>query len=169
MTTKIHTARVESTGRVNAPAKRVYSLIADYRGGHQRIIPPRFFRNLVAESGGYGEGSVIAYDFIMAGSTRRARARVAEPDPGRVLTETDLAMGALTTFVVEPVTDTSCDVTISTLIPIHGGMLGWIERRVIGRLLRKVYAEELALIDSAARSADMTPRSVDASAGSAAS
>jgi len=43
---------VEARAPVHAPADRVYDLIADYRNGHPRIVPPKYFRNLVVERGG---------------------------------------------------------------------------------------------------------------------
>ena len=37
--------------RIAAPAPLAYSIIADYRDGHQRIIPPKVFQNLIVEEG----------------------------------------------------------------------------------------------------------------------
>jgi hypothetical protein len=34
--------RVEADLRIDAPAERIYPLIADYRSGHPRILPPRY-------------------------------------------------------------------------------------------------------------------------------
>ena len=42
---------VEARATVRAPADRVYELIADYRAGHPRIVPPKYFQNLVVERG----------------------------------------------------------------------------------------------------------------------
>lgn len=141
------TVRVEATSEVNGPAASVYGLIADYRRGHTRIVPPRYFRNLEVEEGGYGDGTLIHYDLLAFGTTRRARARVTEPEPGRVLVETDLGIGAVTTFIVDPLGTTRSRVTIATVLPARGGIAGWLERTVSRSFMRKVYAAELARID----------------------
>ena len=108
--------------RIAAPAPLAYSIIADYRDGHQRIIPPKVFQNLIVEEGGTGEGTTIRYDFRMLGKLLHARARVAEPAPGRVLTEVDVDNGTLTTFLVEPADGGgACDVTITTELKIPDG------------------------------------------------
>ena len=43
--------------------------------------------NTLHVEGGYGAGSVITYDLIAFGKASHVRARVTEPEPGRVLVE----------------------------------------------------------------------------------
>lgn len=68
-----------------------------------------------------------------------------EPEPGRVLVETDLdTNGATTTFTVDPATAPGdCRVTISTEIKVRGGFLGFLEKRLATLLLRPIYQKEL--------------------------
>lgn len=141
----------EASANVGASAADAYRMIADYRVGHARIIPPRYFRNLRVEEGGYGAGTVISYDLIAFGKTSHARARVTEPEPGRVLVETDLDKGAVTSFVVDPVGAARSRVTIMTDMPTRSGLLSLIERAVIPRFLARVYIAELALLDAELR------------------
>ena len=143
--------RVEARATIGASARDAYRMIADYRTGHTRIIPPRFFRNLQVEKGGYGAGTLIRYDLLAFGTTYHARARVTEPEPGRVLVETDLEKGAVTTFTVEPLGASQSRVTIATALPTRSGLVGWLERAMTGRFLRRVYAAELAQLDSEVR------------------
>jgi hypothetical protein len=143
--------RVEARANVGAAAPDVYRMIADYRTGHTRIIPPRYFRNLEVEKGGYGAGTLIRYDLLAFGTTYHARARVTEPEPGRVLVETDLEKGAVTTFTVQPLGVSESRVTIATEMPIRSGLVGWLERAMTGSFLRRVYAAELAQLDSEVR------------------
>jgi polyketide cyclase/dehydrase/lipid transport protein len=151
MSTPIHTsATVEGRGTVRAPAERVYELIANYRTGHQRIIPPKYFQNLRVEHGGRGAGTVITYDLKLLGKVRHARARVTEPDPGRVLVETVDEQNIVTTFKVDPVGASASEVTISTAFPPRRGLAGALERVFVRALLAPVYREELALLDSVA-------------------
>jgi hypothetical protein len=140
--------RAEASAVVGAAAADVYRMIADYRNGHPRIIPPRYFRDLQVEEGGYGNGTVIRYDLLAFGTTRHARARVTEPEPGRVLVETDLDIGAVTTFLVEPIGPAKSRVTIATDVPTHAGPLGWIERAVTRPLLNRAFVAELAQLDA---------------------
>jgi hypothetical protein len=146
-----NTMRVDATAHVSASAADAYRMIADYRVGHARIIPPRYIRHLRVEEGGYGAGTVISYDLIAFGKTNHARARVTEPEPGRVLVETDLEKGAVTSFIVDPIGAAKSRVTIRTDMPTRSGLLGVIERAMIRRFLSRVYVAELALLDAELR------------------
>lgn len=144
---------VSATARVAAPATAVYRLIADYRDGHPRIVPPKYFRNMVVEEGGYGAGTKIRFEMTVLGSTRQGRAVVSEPVPGRVLVETELQSGIVTTFTVNPIGTGECDVTIASELPRKPGIAGTIERFVTTRVLPKVYRAELARIAECATGA----------------
>ena len=146
-----NTLHVEASANVGASAADAYRMIADYRVGHTHIIPPRYFRNLRVEEGGYGAGTVITYDLIAFGKTNHARARVTEPEPGRVLVETDLEKGAVTSFIVDPISAARSRVTIKTDMPTRSGLLGLVERAVIRRFLKRVYVAELALLNAELR------------------
>lgn len=66
-----------------------------------------------------------------------------EPEPGRVLVETN-DNGYVTTFTVEPRADGQHTyVTIATEITGPGGVLGALQRWFVTRLLRPVYVKEL--------------------------
>jgi hypothetical protein len=136
---------------VNAPAERTYALIADYRDGHPRIIPRPPFVSLDVEQGGTGEGTVIRFQMRILGRTRTFRAAITEPEPGRVLAETDLDTGAVTTFIVVPVHDgRQSHITITTRLETRGGLLGSVERFLVTRLLRPVYRREIGQIGAVA-------------------
>ena len=75
------TFTVSASRVVNAPAAVAYRLIANYQGGHQRILPEKYFDKLRATKGGYGDGTEIAfemYPFGMKRAAQQARARVTE-------------------------------------------------------------------------------------------
>ncbi len=138
------TYEVSMTRRIPAPADRVYAVFADYREAHPRILPPSFFVGLTVEEGGYGAGTILVVKGKFAGRVRSMRGVVTEPEPGRLLVETYPEDHTVTSFRVigEPGGDAS-SVTISTVLPLRRGPAGWIERAVVRRLLRRVYAEEL--------------------------
>jgi hypothetical protein len=127
-------------------------LIADYRLGHPRIVPPKYFQNIVVERGGIGDGTVISFEMKMLGKIRKSRARVTEPEPGRVLVEKVDDQGIVTTFRVDPAGAFRSDVTISTVLPTRRGLLGALEGLLVRALLAPVYRDELVLIDRVAAS-----------------
>jgi hypothetical protein len=148
----MRTFRIVSSARVAAPADVAYRLIADYREGHPRIVPPKYFSNLVVEEGGYGAGTRFTIDMTVLGKTQHMRAVVEEPQPGRVLIERDLDRGLVTTFEVVPAGASSCDVTFTTDMPRKAGIAGAIEEFITKRILPKIYREELAQLERVATS-----------------
>lgn len=141
--------RVSVERPVNAPASDVYRLIADYRNHHPAILASAFY-DLVVEQGGVGEGTEISYSMRVAGRSKRVRAVVTEPDPGRIISETDSERGAITSFVVAREGDRS-RVRIETEFESLSGIRGWFERRFAPAMLRKYFVEELENLDTYAR------------------
>jgi hypothetical protein len=137
---------VEASAEIGAPAERVYGIVADYREGHPRIIPKSFFDGIEVEEGGYGAGTRIRVGVHLAGRKSSFRADVSEPEPGRVLVETDVTGGPVTTFTVDPLGPARCRMTISTRLQRRGEPVGWLERWFMIRFLGRVYAEELKLL-----------------------
>lgn len=136
---------IEASADVPAPAPIVYGLIADYRDGHPSILPPRYFEELVVEEGGRGAGTRIRFTMKAFGRRETSRARISEPEPGRVLVETVEGSGIVTTFTVVPAPDGFTRVTIATSYPTAGAR-GWLERLFVPAYLRRVYRAELSLI-----------------------
>ena len=139
---------VTATSYIAAPAAVVYDIIADYRNGHHRILPPEFFGRLDVEAGGRGAGTRVRFEMKAFGRTNVGVAVVTEPAPGRELRET-LDSGIVTTFRVEPVGQAQTRATIHTEYA-KGGIQGWVERLLVPRYLRRVYAAELALLATVA-------------------
>lgn len=134
---------------VAAPADVVYRCIADYRAHHQRFLPPAFSEYAV-EQGGEGEGTVVSFALSVGGRTRRYRMQVAEPEPGRVLTESDTGSSLVTTFTVAP-SDAGAEVSIRTSWQGAGGVGGFFEKTFAPGALRRLYEEELARLEGYAR------------------
>jgi uncharacterized protein YndB with AHSA1/START domain len=132
-----------------APAERVYQCIADYREHHQRFLPPAF-SDLRVEEGGVGAGTVVTFRLAAGGRSREYRSVIAEPEPGRVLTESDPAAGTVTSYRVTPEGGGS-RVRIETRWRMAGAR-GAIERLVAPRLLGRLYADELERLDRYAAS-----------------
>ena len=140
---------VATEAMVEAPAETVYGYIADMRNHHPRFLPPAF-SDFQVESGGVGAGTVTRFKMTAGGRTRAYRMNVAEPEPGRVLTESDMDSSAVTTFAVSP-RDGASLVRISTAWDGAGGVGGVFERIFAPRVLRAIYADELKRLDTYAR------------------
>jgi ribosome-associated toxin RatA of RatAB toxin-antitoxin module len=143
--------RVVAEQAIGAPATHVYRLIADFDRHHPRFLPPAFSQFRV-EQGGVGAGTVHSFRMTAGGRARNFRMRVEEPDPGRVLTESDDRSSMATTWVVTP-EGPGCRVRLETRWQGAGGVGGLFERLFAPRVLRRLYAEELERLDRYARTA----------------
>ncbi|MDX6334248.1 MAG: hypothetical protein QOG05_1588 [Streptosporangiaceae bacterium] len=134
---------------VDAPAGAVYGYIADMRGHHPRFLPPAF-SDFQVESGGVGAGTITQFAVTAGGRTRQYRMKVAEPEPGRILTESDTGSSLVTRYTVAPEGSKSL-VRISTTWDGAGGVGGFFERLFAPRAMRGIYADELERLDTYAR------------------
>lgn len=133
---------------MEAPAATVYGYIADHEQ-HARFLPPAF-SDFEVESGGVGAGTVTRFKVKAGGRTRAFRMRVEEPEPGRVLTESDTESTLVTTWTVTPEGESS-RVEISTVWEGAGGIGGFFERLFAPRVMQRIYLEELERLDAYAR------------------
>lgn len=143
------TILVSAERTVDAPADAVYGYIADMREHHPQFLPSAF-SDFQVESGGVGEGTITRFTVTAGGRTRQYRMKVAEPEPGRVLTESDTGSSLVTTTTVTPQGGRSL-VTISTAWQGAGGIGGFFERLFAPRAMRGIYTDELERLDSYAR------------------
>lgn len=139
---------VSASQEIHAPAETIYRCIADMHE-HQRFLPSAF-SDFQIESGGVGAGTVTRFKITAGGRTREYRMRVDEPEPGRVLTESDTESSLLTTFTVDPEGE-GARVTIATQWEGAGGIGGFFERLFAPRVMRGIYVEELERLDEFVR------------------
>jgi len=147
------TFQVEESAVINARPEALHAIVADYRVGHPAILPKPEFTGLTVETGGFGAGTVVWAVSKIWGREYRFHQRVSEPEPGRVLKETDIDTGQYTTFTFEPVSGGSqTRVTISSVFPARPGIAGWLEKIIQSRIAHRLYQKELRNIaDYAAR------------------
>ena len=126
---------------IDAPADMVYHYVADMRDHHPRFLPPAF-SDFRVESGGTGAGTITRFTVTAGGRTRQYRMKVDEPEPGRVLTESDTGSSLVTTTTVSP-RDGNSFVQIRTTWDGAGGIGGFFERMFAPRVMRAIYADEL--------------------------
>jgi hypothetical protein len=134
---------------VEAPADAVYRYVSDMRDHHPRYLPPAF-SDFQVESGGVGAGTITRFKVTAGGRSREYRMQVAEPEPGRVLTESDTSSSLVTTTTVAP-RDNASVVTISTTWNGAGGIGGFFERTFAPRAMRAIYTDELERLNAYAR------------------
>lgn len=134
----------EASTIIDAPADRVYSIIADYHSGHPQILPSRYFTNLTVVNGGKGAGTKIKVEMNVFGAKALYEMTVTEPQPGRTLVEEDKKAGVVTTFTVEPVDNNQqTKVTISTRAKTSAGLKGRVEKVLNPTIIRRIYRQEL--------------------------
>jgi uncharacterized protein YndB with AHSA1/START domain len=141
------TATAQAT--VAAPADLTYRLLADARQRPKFV--PESFTGFEVLSGGVGAGTVHKFDFQAPSRPVRSYVmEVSEPEPGRVLVETDRNSSLVTRFTVTP-QGPQCEVAITTTWKGAGGIGGFFEKTFAPKALRGVYADELARLDAYAR------------------
>lgn len=139
------TAHTSASALIPAPPAAVYAVLADYRNHHPHILPTQYFRDFVVEEGGQGAGTIFRAAVHVFGSKSTNHMIVSEPEPGRVLVESDLATGLVTTFTVTPVANgQQSNVEIKTVWPRKAGLAGQIEAWLTGQVMRMIYRKELA-------------------------
>lgn len=143
------TLRVSAERRIQAPPEQVYVYLADMRQHHPNFLPPAF-SDFQVESGGVGAGTVTRFTLSAGGRSRNYRMQVGEPEPGRVLTESDTESSLVTTFTVEPM-DGESRVQITTTWEGAGGVGGFFERLFAPRVMKGLYADELERLNDYAR------------------
>lgn len=142
--------QVSAERTVDAAADTVYRYIADMREHHPRFLPPAF-SDFQVEAGGAGAGTVTRYKLTVGGRTREHRVTVAEPEPGRVLTESEAGgPNSVTTFTVAPEGSAS-RVRIHSAWDSAGGIGGVLERMFAPRMVRAILTDELGRLDAYAR------------------
>jgi hypothetical protein len=115
---------------------------------HPLILPKPYFLDLDVEEGGFGEGTIVNFGMRILGRTQTFRSLITEPEPGRVLVETDLASGVATSFVVSPLQSGGrSQVAISTELKSRN----LLEIFLAKRMLEMIYARELNLLAQVAR------------------
>lgn len=129
---------------IDAPAQKIYDILADYRHGHPLVLPKPYFVSLQVEQGGVGAGTIVKFQMKVLGRMRDFRATISEPEPDRVLVETNDGTGVVTKFIVDPRNSgKSAFVTIVTTTPVRDGWAGRVEGWMTKQLLHPIYVKEL--------------------------
>ena len=131
--------RVQASKTVDASPERVLDVLRDYREARPRILTDNYSVYRV-ESGGSGDGTVIAYHFAAGGRERDYRLRV-EESTGE-LRERDELSSFISTWTVAP-SAAGSEVTVASSWEGAGGVGGFFERTFAPIGLRRIYGEML--------------------------
>ncbi len=139
------TFKAEESLTIKARAEQLYAVVADYRVGHPAILPKPYFQELTVEQGGVGAGTIVRGRVKVMGRSFPLHHLVSEPEPGRVLQESDLDKpGEYTRFIFEPLDGgAQTRVTIATEFVPSPGLTGLLERLTKPGMARKMYQQEL--------------------------
>ena len=143
---------ISASETVQAPPSVAYRILADYVDGHPHILPRPPFGALVVESGGRGAGTVFTVQSRQGMKMITYRMSVTEPEPGRVLVETDQdpKSDLVSTFTVDAAPGGHSRVTITSRWT-RAGVQGLIERLLIAPLAVPIYRKEIANLERLAR------------------
>ncbi len=133
----------EYAAEIDAPPDVIYGIFADYRNSHPAILPKPYFGDLTVEQGGVGAGTVVSGAVRVYGTSYPFHLVVSEPEPGRVLVETDTETQQVTKFILEPLSSGRTRVTIASDFPASAGFAGFMERLVKPGVTRRIYKAEL--------------------------
>jgi Polyketide cyclase / dehydrase and lipid transport len=149
--------RIERHRTIGAPSADVYEVLADYSVHHPNVMPPAHFSDLEVESGGVGEGTVFHITVKAGGKRQRLHMRVSEPEPGKVLCETNLDTGVVTQFTVSGNGSAASVLRMSSEWRPRR-LLGWFDRLFTAPLTRRLFTEQLDQVDAYVRSLQTEPR-----------
>jgi hypothetical protein len=147
---------ISETAVLQAPPEVVYGIFADYHEGHPSVLPRPHFGRLVVERGGTGAGTRFTVEAREGLKMRTYRMDVTEPEPGRLLVETDTESDLVTHFRVEPAEGGASRMTITTRYT-RGGLRGWLEARLLPRLARPVFLREMRNAERLAQARSAAP------------
>jgi hypothetical protein len=137
----------EASAVIDAQPEKIYGVFSDYHVGHPAILPKPYFTGLIIEQGGQGAGTIVRVEMNVMGARRAYRLSVTEPEPGRLLMETDPDAGVVTTFTVDPINGgQQSRVTIATDAKASPGIQGFFEKLITPPISRRIYNKELELL-----------------------
>ncbi|HEX6123503.1 MAG TPA: SRPBCC family protein [Ktedonobacterales bacterium] len=149
---------VQTERVIDASPDVVYSILADYRGARQRILPPEHYLEYGVERGGAGAGTTFHYRLRAGGRERPYTMTSSEPAPGRVITEQDSRSSLTTTWTLAPLGD-GRRTRVQLMSEWEGGrgIGGFFERLFAPGGLRRIYTDMLNRLDQQATQQGRAP------------
>jgi len=135
--------RAEAAKVIDASPEAIYAVLADYHVGHKAILPQPFFE-VIIEKGGQGAGTLMWTHVTVFGKKYSYHQLVSEPEPGRVIKETDIDTGQFSSFTLDPLNGgKQTRVTIHAEEPAKPGIVGFLGRFTQPPVMRRMFMVEL--------------------------
>ncbi len=135
---------VSASDVINARPEEIYAILSDYRVGHAAILPKPYFAEMIVEQGGQGAGTIFRLKMNVFGQESRFHQIVTEPEPGRLLVETDMNTRQFSSFTLEPLNGgAQTRVTIHSEFPASPGIKGMMEKLMQPPIVRYIFKKEL--------------------------
>lgn len=130
---------------IDASPEAIWDVFSDYEVAHMAILPKPYFAGMDVLEGGQGAGTVIDVHMDVFGNKKTYHMEVTEPEPGRLLAETDYNTGERTHFILEPLGNgRQTKVTIDSKFNVSPGFAGKFERLITPPITRHIFKKELA-------------------------
>jgi hypothetical protein len=140
----MNTIKIEYSAVLQARPETIWQVITDYQNAHRAILPKPYFKDMVVEQGGIGAGTIIHTTMTVWGQHYSFHQLVSEPEPGRVLVETDMATGQYSSFTLDALNGgQQTRVTITSVFPREAGIQGWLQSLMQPAITRHIYKKEL--------------------------
>lgn len=135
---------IEVSKVIDARPEEIWAIFSDYTVHHPAILPKPYFIGLTVERGGHGAGTLVMTTLRAFGRDYHYHQAVTEPEPGRVLLETEVDTGQWTTFTMDPLDGgTRTRVTLTSEFPSRGGLLDVLDNLFQPPFIRRIYRMEL--------------------------
>jgi hypothetical protein len=156
---QMNTLHIEVSEVIDARAEDLYAIVSDYHVGHPAILPKPYFTELTVLKGGKGAGTELRGMLKVFGQSYPFRQEITEPEPGRLMKETDLDNGVITFFKFEPLNGgKQTRVSIISDFPLSRGFMGLMERLTKPSVVRTIYKKELKQLAAYVRTRDVAVR-----------
>lgn len=135
---------VDASDVIDARPEEIYAILSDYRVGHAAILPKPYFQEMIVEQGGQGAGTILRLRMKVFGQESSYHQIVTEPEPGRLLVETDMNTGQFSSFTLEPLNGgVQTRVTIHSEFPASRGIKGLMEKLMQPPITHYIFKKEL--------------------------
>lgn len=128
---------------INAPSSVIYNVLRDYQEGHKHILPSPYFKSWQVIKGGLGEGTEVLFTIDVYGQQTHYHHIISEPEPGRIICESDQYTPQYSTFTLDPIGRNKTCVTIFSAMPVSRGIKGLMERLFQPTIVRAIFRKEL--------------------------
>ena len=147
----VRQSEISITRIIDAPPSLVYKIISDYKKYHNLILPKKYYKSLIVETGASNSSITVTYQmrvrslfYLFMGRWKKHEVLIDETEPGKILQEISINDETVKTFIVSSESNGQVSkVTILSQINTSDGWWGSFQRFHAERLYLPVFEEEL--------------------------